>query len=99
MNEVTKERRFHEMKLEWGLDQFVPLKDFSDARNGFLVDDTCFFGAEVFVTKERNAGNGENLTLIKDPLLDKHVWRINTFSKIDKEFVESNVFLAGNHRW
>ncbi|KAK2650733.1 hypothetical protein Ddye_018222 [Dipteronia dyeriana] len=63
------------------LDQnkFLPLKAFNDASNGYLVEDTCVFGAEVFVIKERITGKGECLSLIKDPLSIKYVWKIETF--------------------
>ncbi|KAI4369489.1 hypothetical protein MLD38_017924 [Melastoma candidum] len=98
--QATKERRFREMTLEWGFDQFLPLKAFMDTRNGYLVDDTCVFGVEVFVTRERSAGNGENLTLVKDALVNYYYWNIDGYSKIvDKEFVESAVFMAGDQRW
>ncbi|GAY34876.1 hypothetical protein CUMW_013770 [Citrus unshiu] len=43
---MGKERRFNGVKLEWGFDQFIPLEAFNDASNGYLVDDTCVFGAE-----------------------------------------------------
>ncbi|KAK9215011.1 hypothetical protein WN944_007014 [Citrus x changshan-huyou] len=55
---MGKERRFHGLKLEWGFDQFIPLEEFNDASNGYLVGDTCVFGAEVLV-KERNKCKGD----------------------------------------
>ncbi|KAH9753481.1 TRAF-like family protein [Citrus sinensis] len=33
---IGKERRFNGLKLEWGFDQFIPLKAFNDASNGYL---------------------------------------------------------------
>ncbi|VVA39563.1 PREDICTED: MATH [Prunus dulcis] len=48
------ERRFHGMKLDWGFDQFLSLKAFTDTSNGFLMEDACVFGAEVFVRKEKS---------------------------------------------
>ncbi|KAL5781889.1 hypothetical protein ACOSP7_006918 [Xanthoceras sorbifolium] len=96
---MSKEKRFHGLKLEWGIDQFLPLKAFNDASNGYLVEDTCVFGAEVFVVKERITGKGECLSMIKDPLSIKHVWRIDNFSKSDTECHESKVFIAGDQKW
>ncbi|KAH9687477.1 TRAF-like family protein [Citrus sinensis] len=55
---MGKERRFHGLKLEWGFDQFIPLEEFNDASNGYLLGDTCVFGAEVLV-KERNKCKGD----------------------------------------
>ncbi|XP_015900092.1 uncharacterized protein LOC107433325 isoform X2 [Ziziphus jujuba] len=94
-----RERRFHGLKLEWGFDQFIPLKAFNDASNGFLVDDTCVFGAEVFVCKERSTGKGECLSMIKDAVMNKHVWRVENFSKLDAECNDSKTFNAGDHKW
>ncbi|XP_021889441.1 MATH domain and coiled-coil domain-containing protein At3g58200 isoform X2 [Carica papaya] len=94
-----KERRFHGLKLEWGIDAFIPLRTFNDASNGYLVDDTAVFGAEVFVRKERSTGAGECLSMIKDTVTSKYVWRIENFSKLDLECYSSNVFFAGDQKW
>ncbi|KAL5564631.1 hypothetical protein UlMin_027795 [Ulmus minor] len=96
---VRKERRFHKMKLEWGFDEFIPLNTFNDGANGFLVDDTCVFGAEVFVCKERGREKGECFHMIKDPILNKHTWRVDNFSKLSTEYIESKTFNAGDHKW
>ncbi|KAH9753446.1 hypothetical protein KPL71_015073 [Citrus sinensis] len=50
---MGKERRFNGLKHVWGFDKFIPLRAFNDASNGYLVEDTCVFEAEVLV-KERN---------------------------------------------
>ncbi|KAK7840581.1 ubiquitin carboxyl-terminal hydrolase 12 [Quercus suber] len=42
-------RRFHDIKMEWGFDKFLPLDYFNFLPNGYLVNDCCVFGAEVFV--------------------------------------------------
>ncbi|KAM2541733.1 hypothetical protein TB2_021262 [Malus domestica] len=94
-----KERRFHGMKLDWGFDQFLPHKAFTQASNGFLIDDTCVLGAEVFVSKERSEGKGERLSMVKDPVMYKNTWRINNVSKLDAESYDSNTFIAGDHKW
>ncbi|GMJ00767.1 hypothetical protein HRI_003745900 [Hibiscus trionum] len=41
-------RRFYEMRTKWGFSQFFSQETFNDAANGYLVDDCCTFGAEVF---------------------------------------------------
>ena len=87
------------MKLEWGFDQFIPLKIFNDDGNGFLVDDTCVFGAEVFVCKERSSGKGECLRMIKDPIMGKHSFWIDNYSKLGSEYIESNEFIVGSQKW
>ncbi|XP_042492847.1 uncharacterized protein LOC122072317 [Macadamia integrifolia] len=92
-------RRFHAMKIEWGFEQFISLKSFMDASNGYLIGDTCVFGAEVFVCKERSIGKGECLTMIKDSIATKTNWRIENFSKLDNEYYESKTFNAGDQKW
>ncbi|KAL5564628.1 hypothetical protein UlMin_027792 [Ulmus minor] len=76
---MGKERQFHRMKLEWGFDEFIPLKTFNNCANGFLVDDTCVFGVEVFVCKERGREKRECFQMMKDPILNKHSWKIKLY--------------------
>lgn len=96
---VGKERRFHKMKLERGFDQFISLKALRDAANGFLVDDTCVFGAEVFVCKERTTDKGECLQMIKDPIMYKHTFKVENYSKLAVECSESEEFNAADQKW
>ncbi|OMO58532.1 TRAF-like family protein [Corchorus olitorius] len=81
----------------------IPIRTFTDASNGYLVEDTCVFGAEVFVTKEVSYGKGECLSMIKDAITSKHVWKIENFSKLDQsqshQYHESQEFFAGDHTW
>ncbi|KAJ0092357.1 hypothetical protein Patl1_24777 [Pistacia atlantica] len=76
-----KQRRFRRLTPEWGFDQFIPITVFSDSSNGYLVDDTCELGAEVFVRKERSTGKGECLKMIKDPGGFNHLWKIENLEK------------------
>ncbi|XP_062111027.1 MATH domain and coiled-coil domain-containing protein At3g44800 [Humulus lupulus] len=94
-----KERRFHGMKLEWGFDQFIPLKTLHDAGNGFLVDDTCVFGAEVFVCKERSKDKGECLRMVKDPIVYKHSFKVDNYFDLGTECIESKQFNVGGRKW
>uniref|UniRef100_A0A2N9IEI6 MATH domain-containing protein n=1 Tax=Fagus sylvatica TaxID=28930 RepID=A0A2N9IEI6_FAGSY len=87
------------MKLEWGIDKVIPLKAFNDASNGYLVDDTCVFGAEVFVCKETSRGKGECLSLIKEATAIKSAWKIDYFSSMREESYDSNPFNAGDQTW
>ncbi|KAM1521914.1 hypothetical protein ACFX10_012088 [Malus domestica] len=34
------------------------------------------FGADIFVGKERRKGNGDRLSMIKDAVKCKHVWKV-----------------------
>ncbi|XP_057470432.1 protein RESTRICTED TEV MOVEMENT 3 isoform X2 [Actinidia eriantha] len=92
------EKRFHREKHEWGFDEFISLKEFKESPKGYLVDDTCVFGAEVFV-KERITWKGECLSMIKDAINYKTNWEINKFSKLGAKFCESKEFNAGDQKW
>ncbi|XVE82352.1 hypothetical protein DITRI_Ditri15bG0141700 [Diplodiscus trichospermus] len=94
-----KDRRFHRSNHQWGFDQFIPIKMFNDVSNGYLLDDNCVFGAEVFVTKEMRSGKGECLSMVKDAISSKHVWKIENFSKLDSEYHDSREFYAGDQKW
>ncbi|XP_039025981.1 ubiquitin carboxyl-terminal hydrolase 12-like, partial [Hibiscus syriacus] len=94
-----KDRRFHRSKHQWGFDQLIPIRTFNDVGNGYLLDDSCVFGAEVFVTKEMSSGKGECLSMIKDAISSKHVWKIESFSNLDSEYHESQQFFTANHKW
>ncbi|KAG6780860.1 hypothetical protein POTOM_013739 [Populus tomentosa] len=90
-------RRFHGMKTELGFDQLIPLTIFNDESKGYLIDDRCIFGAEIFVIKP--AGKGECLTLVKQPVIDTYTWKIQHFSARDQESYKSEVFSFGGHKW
>ena len=87
-----KERRFHGLKLEWGFDEFIQLSTFNDSRYGFLVEDTCVLGAEVFVCRERSRGKGEILSMMKPPPTFKYTWKIENLLKLDEKRQESQIF-------
>jgi hypothetical protein len=88
------------LKLEWGFDQFIQLSTFNDSRYGFLLEDTCVLGAEVFVRRERSRGKGEVLSMIKQPTAAfKHTWKIENFLKLDEKRQESQTFSSASEKW
>ncbi|KAF3434987.1 hypothetical protein FNV43_RR22074 [Rhamnella rubrinervis] len=58
-------RRFNEMNKEWGFARLVSHETFNDSSNGYHVDDSCAFGAEVCVLKQNH--KWESLSMVKDP--------------------------------
>ncbi|PIA60379.1 hypothetical protein AQUCO_00300105v1 [Aquilegia coerulea] len=88
-------RRFHALQRRWGYSQLIPVATFKDPSSGYLVDDTCIFGAEVFVAK--STGEGECFSMIEDATSYKHTWKIESFSLIkDKEVHKSELISAGD---
>lgn len=89
----------HRAMLQVGFDRVIPLKAFSVASNGYLIDDTCVFGAEVFVCKERRAGKAEYLSRIKKAFMNKHCLKIQNFSTLKFQCLLSELFTAGGLKW
>lgn len=85
--------------LDVGFDKLIPLKEFTDASNGYLIEDKCVFGAEVFVWKERRTAQAECLSRIKWPSTYKHVWKLEIFSKLNAESYRSEPFSVAGQKW
>jgi len=85
------------MKTEWGFPKLLPLRTFNDSDNGYLVDDCAIFGVEVFV--RNSACKGENISIINNPIDGSLVWKIDNFSSLIDESINSEVFAAGGYKW
>ncbi|XP_042508648.1 uncharacterized protein LOC122084455 isoform X2 [Macadamia integrifolia] len=94
-----KARRFRASKTQSGFDRLISLNEFNDPTNGYVVKDTCVFGAEVFVQKESVAGKGECLLITAGPVSCNHTWKIKKFSELVGESHFSEVFTASGHKW
>jgi hypothetical protein len=100
LDAFTKENCFHgEMLRSPGFDKLMPLEEFTDASNGYVVDDTCVFGAEVFVCKERTKRKIERLVRVDHAVMYKQVWKVEHFSKLKSERYVSKPFNAGDQKW
>lgn len=87
------------MKLEWGFDKFISQDTFKNPENGYLVNDTSIFGAEVYICQEKHTGKGECLSMIKDAVSYKNIWRIENYSGLKEECIDSKVFIAADKKW
>ncbi|XP_019054286.1 PREDICTED: uncharacterized protein LOC104603404, partial [Nelumbo nucifera] len=88
--------RFHAMMTKRGFTHLISLETFNDPSNGYLVEDTCYFGAEVFVSK--NHGEGECLSMTKGPVSCSHTWKIEKFSLLcEKQY--SKEFSVADFPW
>lgn len=100
ITEICKDgsiRRFHVLQTEWGIPKFIDLVTFNDPTNGYLNDDTCVFGAEVFIVKPTS--KGEYLSLIDEPSTLSYTWKFENFSNASSETYDSEIFVAGNYKW
>ncbi|KAG6747911.1 hypothetical protein POTOM_047802 [Populus tomentosa] len=90
-------KSYHKEKTEWGFDKLLSLETFNDASNGYLFNDCCVFGAEIFVIKP--TGKGELLSMVKKPANGSLTWKIEDFSKLDKSSYLSKAFTSGGRSW
>ncbi|XP_012066140.1 TNF receptor-associated factor homolog 1a isoform X4 [Jatropha curcas] len=90
------ERRFRGMKTEWGFDQFISRDAFNDASNGYLIDDCCVFGAEIYIMEECT-GKGECMSIVKELANNTFTWNVQI--ELNRENYRSEVFDIGGHKW
>ncbi|XVF79799.1 hypothetical protein PTKIN_Ptkin15bG0018600 [Pterospermum kingtungense] len=98
IEEAGAVKRFHQMKTKWGFDQLILLECFKDASNGYLVDDSCVFGAEVLVIE--HISTWDDMSILKLPPVDNCIsFKIENFSKLDKECYESPLQTVAGYKW
>ncbi|KAJ9551958.1 hypothetical protein OSB04_016003 [Centaurea solstitialis] len=89
--------RFHEKKMKWGFDKLISMESFKKSGNGYLVNDSCVFGAEVtavYAQKDRC------LSMIKPPeIMRTYTWKIENFLTITEKVIYSEIFRVGNVKW
>jgi hypothetical protein len=90
-------RRFHKLKTEWGFAQLLSHDTLNDSSNGYLLDDTCVFGVEVFVIK--GTGRGETLSMINQPQPNYFTWRIDNYTTLKDKVYYSEQFTVEGRRW
>ncbi|KAL5539701.1 hypothetical protein UlMin_044565 [Ulmus minor] len=90
-------RRFHCMKTQWGIAKFIDLETFYDPSNGYLVNDSCTFGVEVFIVK--STFTAERLSMIRSPMSCNYSWKFDFFSKRTQDLYESDLFAGGDYKW
>ncbi|KAL5712005.1 hypothetical protein ACHQM5_014219 [Ranunculus cassubicifolius] len=95
----SKVRRFHALNTEWGFSQFMPMSIFKKPSNGYLVNDNCVFGAELFVCKNKPRVQTECLSMITDATSVTHTWKIDGFSPLSADSYLSSIFISGDYKW
>ncbi|XP_049354338.1 uncharacterized protein LOC125818867 [Solanum verrucosum] len=91
------ERHFRNIKTEWGFSKCISHKTFKDPSNGYLVNDKCVVGVDVYVIK--NQGIGECMSLLKGTKVYKHNWKITKFTKLKKKVYYSEEFIVDGYKW
>ncbi|EYU25558.1 hypothetical protein MIMGU_mgv1a026154mg [Erythranthe guttata] len=87
---------FQATKSEWGISKFISRKVLSDPSNGYIIDDNCVFGAEVFVVKREAVI--ERVVLTNVNTYYNHALEISGFSQLPQRWV-SEEFDGGGQKW
>ncbi|XP_076929227.1 uncharacterized protein LOC143593496 [Bidens hawaiensis] len=91
--------RFHEKKTTWGFDKLISLDSFMESKNGYLFNDSCVIGAEIFAVPEFTQLD-RCLSMIKPPAtMNTYTWTINKFSAVTENVLYSDVFKVGKVKW
>lgn len=87
---------FNALMTVRGITRLLSLTIFNDPLNGYLIDDCCIFGAEVFVLKCQR--KGESLTMKNEPANATFTWKIDKFSEMKKKDYFSEAFNVGGRQ-
>ncbi|KAL0642862.1 hypothetical protein Bca4012_041152 [Brassica carinata] len=90
-------KRYNAAKKEWGFGKLISLSIFENTNNGYIVQDTCSFGAEILIVKP--AEIQEKVTFISNPPNNVFTWKILRFSSLEDKFYYSADFLVGDRYW
>ncbi|AED93542.1 TRAF-like family protein [Arabidopsis thaliana] len=90
-------KRYNDAKKEWGFTQLISLPTFYNANEGYLVQDTASFGAEIFIVNPTE--KQEKVTFISNPPDNVFTWKILRFSTLEDKFYYSDDFLVGDRYW
>lgn len=90
-------KRFNDMYREWGFAKFLPLDTFNDVTQGYLANNCCVFGVEVFV-HERTVKR-QCLSMIEEPANSTLTWKIERFSTLNEERYYSQEFTVEDSKW
>ena len=89
--------RFHWRKTKWGFDKLLRLDLFNDTSKGYLFEDSCEFGAEVFVVKYE--GTIQCLDMKKEAEYITYTWKIDNFSAVKENILKSDDIEVGELKW
>ncbi|KAL5757699.1 hypothetical protein ACOSP7_020310 [Xanthoceras sorbifolium] len=83
------------MNTIFSISKFIDLNTFSSPVNGYLFDNTCVFGVEVFVVK--NTFKEGRLSMMRDLTTYDHTWTVTKLSSLVNETYVSETF--GCYKW
>ncbi|KAL3642069.1 hypothetical protein CASFOL_012884 [Castilleja foliolosa] len=83
---LGRARRFHALKQKWGFEKFISIQKLTHPSNGYVVDDKCVFGVEVFVNENEAVTECLSVKSV-DEVPYKREFRITNFSTLEDKWV------------
>lgn len=91
-------KRYNKSENECGFAQVLSFSKFNDPQNGYINEDACIIGVEIFVIKPIE--KLETVVFIHNPPNNKFTWKISDFSKLgDAKYHHSDEFVVGDRKW
>ncbi|KAL2926640.1 hypothetical protein RDABS01_023601 [Bienertia sinuspersici] len=90
------DKGFNPLKTVWGIPKVLPLEYFTDASNGFLVNDCCSFGAEILI--RNGLIKRSSVSLLGTKCERSYTWKLENFSDLPS-CLYSPVFTFGKWSW
>ncbi|XP_031120526.1 uncharacterized protein LOC116023665 [Ipomoea triloba] len=87
---------FHSLKTEWGITKLVSRAAFDDPANGYLVNDKCVFGVEVFLLDSQFSE--ESLSMCVEGY-KTFTWTVSDCSNLGDEVHYSYEFPVSSFKW
>ncbi|GAB4838863.1 hypothetical protein Ancab_039863 [Ancistrocladus abbreviatus] len=88
-----REKRFDATNAIWGMSRALPQTAFSAKCNGFLVQDRCMFGAEVFIINSTTPTSAE-VSYIDGNRTRTYAWRVK-FSELSDDAYSPEFTIEG----
>ncbi|XP_019418582.1 PREDICTED: uncharacterized protein LOC109329369 [Lupinus angustifolius] len=90
-------RRFNVLRSKWGVSKFIHHESLKDPLKGFLFDDSCVFGVEVFVLN--TTIQGECISIFRRSVNVSYSRKFDNFSNADVGGYKSPPFFTGKYKW
>ncbi|GAB2242762.1 hypothetical protein Droror1_Dr00019537 [Drosera rotundifolia] len=90
-------RQFSVAKSEWGISKVLPISEVMDSSKGYILDDCCVVGVEVFPAK--NEYKVATLAVVQKNSTRQYTWKVAKFSALADARLDSPVFTIDGISW
>ncbi|KAL9254441.1 MATH domain and coiled-coil domain-containing protein [Drosera capensis] len=90
-------RQFSIDKSEWGISRVLTISEVLDTSNGYILDDCCVVGVEVFPAKREHKSG--TLPVLRRNSPCRYTWKVANFSGLPDARLTSPVFTTDGISW